>query len=78
MTIEIDGEKCTGCARCLDSCPVDVFRVDNGKAIALYASDCQVCFLCEDDCPERAIKIDFAMQNPRRQSVYDQMNIVTD
>ena len=80
MTIAIDIEKCTGCGACLNSCPVDVFRVEatTGKAVAVYARDCQVCFLCEDDCPEKAISIDFAMQNPRRVSIYDQMKIETD
>jgi NAD-dependent dihydropyrimidine dehydrogenase PreA subunit len=79
-TITIDAELCNGCGLCLDSCPVDVFRIDETtrKAVAVYARDCQICFLCEDDCPQKAISIDFAMQNPRRRSIYDQLNIETD
>ena len=80
MTIAINADLCNGCGICLNSCPVDVFRIDatSNKAVAIYARDCQVCFLCEDDCPQKAIKIDYAMQNPRRVSIYDQLKIDTD
>jgi NAD-dependent dihydropyrimidine dehydrogenase PreA subunit len=55
----IDESKCTGCGKCVENCPMDVFRLDAGKhkAIAAYPNDCQTCFCCEIDCPENAITI---------------------
>lgn len=60
MAIEkIDSELCTGCGICVDSCPMDVIRMDEneGKAIIKYADDCMLCLFCERDCPEGAIYV---------------------
>jgi NAD-dependent dihydropyrimidine dehydrogenase PreA subunit len=50
---------CTGCGVCVESCPVDVLRLDSAthKAVPLYAEDCQACFLCAIDCPRDAIDV---------------------
>ncbi len=55
----LDESKCNGCGKCVESCPMDVFRLDKGKkkAYAAYPNDCQTCFCCELDCPVAAIKI---------------------
>jgi NAD-dependent dihydropyrimidine dehydrogenase PreA subunit len=60
LTIErIDSELCTGCGICVESCPTDVIRIDNGiqKAIIKYPEDCMLCRWCTLDCPQNAINV---------------------
>jgi NAD-dependent dihydropyrimidine dehydrogenase PreA subunit len=60
MTIEkIDVDLCTGCGICIDSCPMDVIRMDavNEKAVITYPEECMLCLFCERDCPQEAIYV---------------------
>ena len=60
MPIEkIDEQLCNGCAACVDSCPMDVIRLDEKteKAKISYREDCIACYNCEDDCPRKAIYV---------------------
>jgi NAD-dependent dihydropyrimidine dehydrogenase PreA subunit len=60
MTIEkIDVDLCVGCEICVDSCPMDVIRMDdkNEKAVIQYPEECMICLFCERDCPEGAIYV---------------------
>ncbi len=60
MSIEIiDGELCTGCGLCVQSCPMDVLRLDKdqGLAVIRYPEDCMLCGWCTIDCPEDAITL---------------------
>ena len=60
MTIErIDRDLCTGCGMCVDSCPMDVIRMNEKikKAEIKYPDDCMLCLYCELDCPVQAIYV---------------------
>jgi len=60
MAIEkIDQELCIGCGDCVNSCPMDVIRMDEetGKAVIRYGEDCMICDQCALDCPVDAITV---------------------
>jgi NAD-dependent dihydropyrimidine dehydrogenase PreA subunit len=61
----IDYEKCTGCGICVNSCWMDVIRMDETtkKAVIQYPGDCAVCCTCEVDCPVHAIHISPKMRS---------------
>jgi NAD-dependent dihydropyrimidine dehydrogenase PreA subunit len=56
---EIDQDLCTGCGICVESCSVDVIRMDDDsqKAVIRYPQDCMLCELCSLDCPVDAITV---------------------
>ncbi len=57
VEIKIDLDKCTGCATCVDVCPVGVFELQDEKSAAANADECLVCTVCETECPENAIEV---------------------
>ena len=60
MVIErIDAYLCDGCGICVNTCWIDVIRMDEKekKAVIKYPEDCVVCTFCEQDCPQHAIYV---------------------
>ena len=57
VEIKIDLDKCTGCATCVDVCPVAVFELRDEKSAAVNVDECLVCKVCETECPENAIEV---------------------
>ena len=55
--VSIDRNLCVGCGNCDKVCPVGVFDIIEGKALANRAELCMGCQLCEVECPTRAIVI---------------------
>ena len=56
MTIKIDYDKCTGIGQCIEDCPVDVYELKDGKAVAPRVDDCIECCVCVESCPNGAIE----------------------
>ena len=57
-TIEIDTRKCPeGCMACVDSCPSDALRIENGKP-EVEQEFCILCSACERVCPEEAVNVE--------------------
>jgi len=60
MVIEkIDYNLCITCRTCVETCPMDVLRMDKktNRPIIRYPEDCMICKLCLIYCPKDAITI---------------------
>ena len=57
--VRADMDACTGCGKCVDTCPCDVFRLDSSekKSVIAYPEDCQVCHICTVYCPTGSITV---------------------
>ena len=57
FNVTVDPEKCTGDEECVEICPVDVYEIQDGKAIPINADECLGCESCLDACEYDAITI---------------------
>ena len=57
MTAVVDKEKCVGCGRCVDVCPVEAIKVEEGMAI-IEGEKCVGCGACTSECPCEAIRLE--------------------
>ena len=55
MAVKIDNEKCTGCAACVDVCPVNAIKIESGKAVV--SEECIDCGACISQCSVEAITL---------------------
>ncbi|MGC9151926.1 MAG: 4Fe-4S binding protein [Microbacter sp.] len=51
---QVNPDLCTGCAKCLSSCPTDAIKMNDGKAF-IVVDLCRNCRICVRVCPEGAI-----------------------
>ncbi|RLF27969.1 MAG: ferredoxin [Thermoplasmata archaeon] len=56
IKITIDYDKCTGSGECVTACPVEIFEVRDGKAVANHVEECVECCACVNACPNNAIE----------------------
>jgi NAD-dependent dihydropyrimidine dehydrogenase PreA subunit len=57
VKIVVNNDKCTGCGTCVDTCPVGVYEIKNGKSVPVKLEECLVCRACEVQCSEGAIQV---------------------
>jgi len=57
MAAKVDCGKCTGCESCLDACPSEAIKMNNGKA-GIDADTCVDCGVCVGECPVEAISME--------------------
>jgi len=80
--IEIDAERCKGCALCTTACPRKLLTLDEqGRefpvAVILNKESCVACAMCASICPDIAIKVFsrtrncYAMQRSRSFAVVE-------
>lgn len=56
IKIIIDYDKCIGAGECVTACPVEIFELEDGKAIIKNLSECIECCACVSGCPHEAIE----------------------
>lgn len=63
--VKVDLEKCTGCGTCVDTCPVEVFELQElpeylgtQKSVPVREEECIMCLACTTQCPEEAITVE--------------------
>lgn len=64
--IVIDADKCAGCNRCADACPIDIFMPGEGRGeppYAAYPDECWYCGCCVMECPAKAVTLTHPMMN---------------
>jgi len=57
MSVEIDRDKCDGCGVCVEICPTDALRLDEGGKAYVKYDECWYCGCCELECPRKAVKL---------------------
>lgn len=55
MVVKVDVEKCTGCAACVEVCPVNAIGIKNDKAV--ISEQCVGCGACVGQCPNEALSL---------------------
>lgn len=55
MSIFINGQKCAGCRKCVEVCPGNLIKIQNGKAVIKREKDCWGCTSCLKECKTGAI-----------------------
>lgn len=56
-TIALDKDKCTGCGRCLQVCPRNVFALRERKAVIIDRDLCIECGACQRNCEWNALAV---------------------
>jgi len=57
-TVTVDTDKCNGDNECVDVCPVEVFEMQDGKAVVVNVEECLGCDSCVEVCEPGAITVE--------------------
>ncbi|MBF0475480.1 MAG: 4Fe-4S binding protein [Deltaproteobacteria bacterium] len=55
--VVVDVDKCVGDEECINVCPVDVYELQDGKAVPVNAEECLGCESCVEVCESDAITV---------------------
>lgn len=55
--VTVDVAKCDGKGECVETCPVNVFALQNGKSVVVAGDECVACMSCVEVCPHQAITV---------------------
>ncbi len=55
--VKVDADKCVGDEECVEVCPVDVYEMQDGKAVPVNADECLGCESCIEVCENDAITV---------------------
>lgn len=58
VTLTYSIDKCTGCGRCIEVCPRNVFALNNGRALLTDRDSCIECGACALNCRFGAIAVE--------------------
>ncbi len=58
--VMVDADKCTGDGECVDVCPVEVYELQDGKAVPVNAEECLGCESCVEVCEAGAVTVEEA------------------
>ena len=54
----VDPDKCIGDQECVEICPVEVYEMQDNKAVPVKAEECLGCDSCVEVCPSDAITVE--------------------
>ena len=57
MAAKVDKDTCTGCAACVEACPVEAIKIEDDVAV-VDADTCTDCGACTGACTTEAITVD--------------------
>jgi len=55
VTYDIDGVACTGCVKCVASCPSQAISGEKKKPHSIDQAKCEKCGICYEVCEQRAV-----------------------
>ena len=79
--VEINMDKCIGCAGCANVCPARVIVIKDldqeRRLIEIYRERCTFCGRCQEVCPEDAIKLspEFELATNNKEDLTDELDI---
>jgi NAD-dependent dihydropyrimidine dehydrogenase PreA subunit len=57
FVVTVNEELCTGCGECVNSCPAQIFKLENNKSV-VGNDECLGCQGCVAVCPVAAVKVE--------------------
>ena len=56
MAATVNTGECLGCGACVDACPAEAIKIEDGVAV-VNEDECLDCGACTDECPVEAITL---------------------